>query len=103
MVAKAYVPAQNARGGVLRLKVVVGQYGEIRLKNESLVRDSFLQGVIDHARARSAYVEKTALERAMSLGGSLGPYALQAANRSIPSIFGPSCASKIAEPTVPKM
>jgi hemolysin activation/secretion protein len=67
LVAKAYVPAQNAAGGVLRLKVVPGQYGDIHLKNESLVRDGVVQGVIDHARERSPYVEKSALERAMLL------------------------------------
>src|SRR5262249_25206004 len=39
LVAKAYVPAQNAAAsGVLRLKVVVGQYGDVRLDNHSLVR-----------------------------------------------------------------
>src|SRR5215472_3773910 len=29
MLAKAYVPAQDARGGVLRIKVVPGEYGTI--------------------------------------------------------------------------
>lgn len=67
MVAKAYVPAQNARGGVLRLKVVPGQYGDVRLDNKSLVRDGFVQGVVDHVHDKSPYIEKSALERAMLL------------------------------------
>lgn len=67
MVAKAYVPQQNARGGVLRIKLVPGTYGKVTLQNESLVRDDFLQGVIDSARARSPYIEKNSLERAMLL------------------------------------
>src|SRR5262245_38579450 len=47
LVAKAYVPAQNARGGVLRIKLVPGQYGTVTINNESLVRSSFVQGVVD--------------------------------------------------------
>ena len=39
LVAKAYVPAQDARKGVLRFKIVPGRYGAIALKNESLVHD----------------------------------------------------------------
>jgi hemolysin activation/secretion protein len=71
MVAKVYVPAQNARGGVLRLKVMPGQYGAVHLKNDSLVRDSIVQGVIDRARSRSPYIEKNSLERAMLLVSDL--------------------------------
>jgi hemolysin activation/secretion protein len=67
LVAKAYVPAQDARNGVLRLKIVPGKYGAITLKNGSLVKDDFLQGVIDHALAGSPFVHKDELERAMLL------------------------------------
>jgi hemolysin activation/secretion protein len=67
LVAKAYVPAQDARGGVLRLKIVLGKYGAVTLKNESLVRDSFLRSVVDHALAGSAFIHNDELERAMLL------------------------------------
>ena len=67
LLAKAYVPAQDARRGVLRIKVVPGKYGAVALKNESRVRDFFLQGVIDHALATSAYIHRDSLERAMLL------------------------------------
>jgi hemolysin activation/secretion protein len=67
LVAKAYVPAQDARKGMLRLKIVPGRYGAIALKNESLVRDGFLHGVIDRALAGSALIHKDELERAMLL------------------------------------
>jgi hemolysin activation/secretion protein len=67
LVAKAYVPAQDARRGVLRLKIVLGKYGAITLRNESLVRDSFLRGVIDHALAGSPFIHNDQLERAMLL------------------------------------
>lgn len=69
--AKAYVPAQDARNGVLRFKIVPGKYGAITLKNASLVRDDFLQGVIDHAFAGSPFIHKDGLERAMLLMSDL--------------------------------
>lgn len=57
-VAKAYVPAQDARNGLLRIKLAPGLYGEIAIKNASLVRDDYLQGVIAQAlRADPACVE----------------------------------------------
>jgi hemolysin activation/secretion protein len=67
LVAKAYVPAQDARRGVLQFKVVAGRYGTVTLKNESLVRDSFLRGVIDQALAASPFIHQDELERAMLL------------------------------------
>ncbi|WP_026607495.1 ShlB/FhaC/HecB family hemolysin secretion/activation protein [Methylocapsa acidiphila] len=71
LVAKAYVPAQDARGGVLRIKLIPGQYGEIALKNQSLVRDDFLQALLGHALGGSPYVQKDPLERAMLLTSDL--------------------------------
>jgi hemolysin activation/secretion protein len=52
---------------VLRIKLVPGQYGAITIKNDSLVRDDYLQGVIDQALAGSPLIHKDALERAMLL------------------------------------
>lgn len=71
LVAKAYVPAQDARNGVLRIKVIAGKYGSVTLKNQSLVRDSFLQGVVDSALAGSELIHKDGLERAMLLVSDL--------------------------------
>jgi hemolysin activation/secretion protein len=71
LVAKAYVPAQDARGGVLRIKLVPGHYGTIKVQNESLVRDEHLQGVVDHALGGSPVIHKDALERAMLLMADL--------------------------------
>lgn len=67
LVAKAYVPAQDARRGVLRIKLVPGRFGAITVKNDSLVRDDYLRGVIDRARAGSPIIHKDPLERAMLL------------------------------------
>lgn len=71
LVAKAYVPAQNAKSGVLRLKIVPGTFGAVTLRNESLVRDSVMQGVMDQALAGSTYVHKDPLERAVLLMSDL--------------------------------
>jgi hemolysin activation/secretion protein len=71
LVAKVYVPAQNAQGGTLRIKLVPGKYGAVAIKNDSLVRDWFLQGVVDHARADSPYIHKDELERGMLLMSDL--------------------------------
>ncbi len=71
IVAKAYVPAQNARGGSLRIKILPGKYGQVELKNRSLVRSDYLQGVLDHALGASPYIRKDPLERAMLLMSDL--------------------------------
>jgi hemolysin activation/secretion protein len=71
LVAKAYVPAQDARSGVLRFKIVVGKYGAVTLKNGSLLRDDFLRAVIDQALAASPFIHQDELERAMLLTSDL--------------------------------
>lgn len=71
LVAKAYVPAQNAKRGTLRIKVVPGKYGTVTLKNESPVREGMMQGVLDAALKNEAYIHKDRLERAMLLMSDL--------------------------------
>ena len=71
LVAKVYVPAQDARGGALRLKLVPGVYGTITVNDASLVRAEYLKGVIDQALAGSPIIQKDELERAMLLVSDL--------------------------------
>ncbi len=71
ILAKAYVPAQNAKTGVLRLKIVPGKYGARTINNDSLVRESFLKGIIDSALGTSPYIRQDSLERAMLLVSDL--------------------------------
>ena len=71
LVAKVYVPAQDARGGALRLRLVPGVYGTITINNASLVRDEFLHAVIDQALSGSPLIQKDPLERAMLLVSDL--------------------------------
>ncbi|MBY6240843.1 ShlB/FhaC/HecB family hemolysin secretion/activation protein [Methylosinus sp. Sm6] len=67
LLAKAYVPAQDARKGALRIKLLPGRYGSVAVKNGSLVDDDILQGYVDGAREASPIIRKDPLERAMLL------------------------------------
>ncbi len=67
LVAKAYVPKQDARDGILVIKIIMGNYGKFSLKNTSLVRDFLLQGVFDSAKDASPVVTRNGLERAILL------------------------------------
>jgi hemolysin activation/secretion protein len=71
MLAKAYVPAQDARSGVLRIKLVPGEYGKVTVKNDSLVSDFIIQGGIERLPAASTYIRKDDLERVMLLTSDL--------------------------------
>ncbi|SFQ15134.1 Hemolysin activation/secretion protein [Variovorax sp. OK605] len=74
LVARAYVPRQDASGGTLVIRVLVGTYGNFALKNRSLVRDSVLGDVFASVRGQRAAavtpvapVSRAELERAMLL------------------------------------
>ena len=71
LVAKAYVPEQDARNGQLTFKVIPGRYGEVKIDNKSLVRTDYLQNVIDRTLAGAPYIHKDELERAMLLDSDL--------------------------------
>lgn len=65
-VARAYIPEQNLleNGNVLEIAIIEGNYGEFHLKNNSLVKDSILQGMIDDIKDTNIVSTRT-LERAM--------------------------------------
>lgn len=65
LVAKAYVPKQDAGNGTLVIRIILGTYGTFTLKNKSLVKDSLVQGVFDGVKQRSPVVTKEGLERAI--------------------------------------
>lgn len=71
ILAKAYVPAQDARKGTLRIKLLAGSYGAITVHNQSPVRDDFLQSQIGQALGDPSVVRRDALERAMLLVSDL--------------------------------
>lgn len=63
-VARAYIPAQEISNGTLRIRVVEGNYGQFHLKNQSLVRDDIVQGMLDDVKDADI-VSLDTLERAM--------------------------------------
>jgi len=65
MTARAYVPPQDATNGVLIIRVLFGEYGEIYVKNSSAVRSSFLRGLFEKNKKDSPIVRREKLERAM--------------------------------------
>jgi hemolysin activation/secretion protein len=65
LVARAYVPKQDASGGILTIQVLMGSYGAFSLKNTSLVRDFLIRGAFDKAKQASPVVTRDSVERAM--------------------------------------
>jgi hemolysin activation/secretion protein len=65
-VARAYLPQQNVleNGNVLEIAIIEGNYGEFHLKNDSLVKDSIVQGMLDDIKDANIVSTRT-LERAM--------------------------------------
>ena len=75
LVARAYVPRQDASAGTLVIRVLVGTYGKLTLKNRSLVRDGTVRDVFAPLQAGAA-VSRADLERAMLLVGDMPGAAL---------------------------
>lgn len=63
-VARVYVPAQEVQDGNVTLRVVEGNYGQFHLKNNALVRDDIVQGMLDDVKDEDI-VSLDTLERAM--------------------------------------
>lgn len=65
-VARAYIPEQNiyAQNGELKINIIEGNYGEFKLENNSLVKDSILQANLDNIKDKDI-VSTNTLERAM--------------------------------------
>jgi hemolysin activation/secretion protein len=63
-VARAYIPKQDMKDGVVEIAVLEGKYGEFHLKNDSLVRDKTVQGMLDDIKGQGVISTDT-IERAM--------------------------------------
>ena len=65
-VARAYLPQQNIleNGNILEIAIIEGNYGEFHLKNNSLVKDSIVQAMLDDIKNANIVSTRT-LERAM--------------------------------------
>ena len=65
MLARAWIPKQDASNGVLTFQVLFGEYGEIRIRNASAIRTTFLRGIFENTKSRSTVVRREDLERVM--------------------------------------
>jgi len=63
-VARAYIPVQSMKDGVLEIAIIEGNYGAFKLSNTSLVDDATLQGMLDDIKGDNI-VSTNTLERAM--------------------------------------
>lgn len=70
MVARAYIPRQDASKGVLTIRILVGKYGAFNINNQSLVRTSVLQSRFDRLKSGQA-ITRAELERTMLLASDL--------------------------------
>jgi hemolysin activation/secretion protein len=70
LVARAYVPRQDASGGTLTMRIVVGKFGKVTLKNQSLVRDGRVASFFDTLGGDRA-VTRGELERTMLIVSDL--------------------------------
>lgn len=70
LVARAYVPKQDASSGTLTIRVLVGRYGKVSITNRSLVGDGVIAGYFGKLQPEAA-VSRSALEHAMLLVGDL--------------------------------
>lgn len=71
ILALAYLPVQEARSGVVTIRVALGQYGEVSIDNKSLLRDSTIRSFLDSQLKKGAPVTQEELERAIFLIGDL--------------------------------
>lgn len=71
LIARAYVPKQTMQEQRLIIQVIVGKYGHFGIKNNSLVKDSFILDVFDGIRGDDARVNQSGLERALLLVGDM--------------------------------
>ena len=72
------------KNNILTINVIEGQYGKFRLTNNSLIKDSVIQGFLDNTKltgsVRTASVDKASLERTMLLINDLPGAVISKAN-----------------------
>ncbi len=82
IVARAYLPRQDASDGVLEIKVALGSFGGAAVKNKSPLRKRFVEGTFRHMERHFPAVTAHSLERTMLLvrempGGAMPNVALE--------------------------
>ncbi|SFL70602.1 ShlB/FhaC/HecB family hemolysin secretion/activation protein [Pelosinus propionicus] len=66
LVAAAYIPAQSIRNGAVEIRVVVGMYGNIDVKNNSELSKGKVNAFLKNLKS-GQYVKKDVLDRALLL------------------------------------
>lgn len=64
-VARAYIPAQDMKEGIVEIAIIEGEYGKFILDNKSRVKDYIVQAMLDDAKNRDNVVSTSTLERSM--------------------------------------
>lgn len=70
-VARAYLPEQSLKDGMVEITVIEGQYGGFDVKNKSIVDNETVQGYMDYLK-NGQIVSTESLERQMLLINDLG-------------------------------
>ncbi|WP_176256933.1 ShlB/FhaC/HecB family hemolysin secretion/activation protein [Derxia lacustris] len=71
LLARAYLPQQDASDGTLTIQVLAGRFGVVTVRNATPVRDSLIAAPFERLPESQAAVSRAALERAMLLAGEL--------------------------------
>lgn len=73
MVARAYIPAQQVKDGVIEIQIIEGRRDQVKLNpgNDPKVRQSYQQSVMERAVDVNAVITEADLERGLLLLGDL--------------------------------
>lgn len=73
MVARAYIPAQQVKDGVIEIQIIEGRRDQVKVNpgNDPLVRQSYQQSVMERAVDANAVITEADLERGLLLLGDL--------------------------------
>lgn len=97
LVARAYVPRQDARNGVLTMQIVAGRYGKVAVRNQSLVDDARIERHFGGLLPQRP-VTRAELEEAMLRVGDLPGASLPRVNIAAGSTAGTSDFDIVVEP-----
>jgi len=64
IVARAYIPVQDMNDGVLQIVIIEGVYGEFKLINNSQVKTSLIQSILDNSK-KAGVINNNSLERGL--------------------------------------
>lgn len=73
MVARAYIPAQQVKDGVIEIQIIEGRRDQVKVNpgNDPKVRQSYQQSVMENATDANAVITEADLERGLLLLGDL--------------------------------